>query len=95
MKYRTYLCLVSAAFCHAKCRLLCCWSPLRGAECTRKFWGPYKYKVYSSGRCTANEYKDIHDKLKAEKLGSYKAVVVLGVGTNQKEVLLKGTTRNG
>ncbi len=35
-----------------------------------------------------NEYKDIHNKLKDEKLASYKAVVVLGVGTNQKEVLL-------
>ncbi len=42
-----------------------------------------------------NEYRHIHDKLKEEKLASYKAVVVLGVGTNQKEVLLKGNACNG
>ncbi len=28
-----------------------------------------------------NEHKDIHDKLKDQKLASYKAKVVLGVGT--------------
>ncbi len=42
-----------------------------------------------------NEYKDIHDKLKDEKLASYKAIVVLGIGTNQKEVLIKGNACNG
>ncbi len=42
-----------------------------------------------------NEYKDIHEKLKGEKMASYKAVVVLAVGTNHKEVLLKGNTVNG
>ncbi len=42
-----------------------------------------------------NEYKDIHEKLKGEELASYKAVVILGVGTNQKEVLIKGNACNG
>ncbi len=41
-----------------------------------------------------NEYKDIHEKLREEKLAGYKAIVVLGVGTNQKEVLLKGNACN-
>ncbi len=42
-----------------------------------------------------NEYKEIHDKLNGEKMASNKAVVVLGVGSNQKEVLLKGNACNG